>query len=105
MKTEFAIVITTTSENSEANKISQLLLDEKLAACIQVSQIKSFYSWKGKMNVDDEFQLLIKSNKNDFEKIEQLIKANHSYDVPEIIQVPIINGSKEYLNWIKEVTE
>jgi periplasmic divalent cation tolerance protein len=82
--------------------IAQMLLTAKLAACIQVNQIKSYYTRQGSINIDDEQQLLIKCKTQDFAKIQGCIKENHSYETPEIIQIPITDGSPEYFQWISE---
>jgi periplasmic divalent cation tolerance protein len=98
----YSIVLTTTSNPEEAAKIAQVLLTAKLAACIQVNPIKSYYTWQGSINIDDEQQLLIKCKTQDFAKIQGCIKEYHSYETPEIIQIPIMNGSPEYFQWINE---
>ena len=104
MKTKYSVVITTTSNKEEAEKIAQVLLKEKLAACIQVSNIKSYYTWKDSINVDEEFKLSIKCKSEDYSEIENCIKLKHSYEVPEIIQIAIEQGHPDYLNWIDQVT-
>jgi periplasmic divalent cation tolerance protein len=98
----YSIVLTTASSSEEAAKIAQMLLTAKLAACIQVNQIKSYYTWQGSINIDDEQLLLIKCKTQDFARIQQCIKENHSYEIPEIIQIPITDGSPEYFQWINE---
>jgi periplasmic divalent cation tolerance protein len=100
----YSIVLTTASNPAEATKIAQVLLNSKLAACIQINQIKSYYSWQGSINIDDEQQLLIKCQTKDFAKIQDCIKENHSYETPEIIQIPIADGSPEYFQWINDAT-
>ncbi len=101
---KFSIILTTTSSKKEANFLSKKLLNKKLAACIQINKIKSYYTWKDKVCIDREFRLLIKSKTKDFSKIKKFIISNHPYEVPEIIQIPITNGSKKYLNWIEKET-
>jgi periplasmic divalent cation tolerance protein len=100
----YSIVLTTASSPEEAAKIAQMLLTAKLAACIQVNQIKSYYTWQGSINIDDEQQLLIKCKTQDFAIIQKYIKENHSYETPEIVQIPITEGSPEYLQWINAST-
>jgi periplasmic divalent cation tolerance protein len=102
MNNLYSIVLTTASNPEEAAKIAQMLLNAKLAACIQVNQIKSYYTWQGSINIDEEQQLLIKCKTQDFARIQDCIKENHSYETPEIIQIPIIDGSLEYFHWINE---
>lgn len=101
----FAVVTTTTSSPKEAEKIALALIDQKLAACVQVVPIKSYYTWNNKLNSENEHLLIIKGKRADFDEIEKCITGNHSYIVPEIIEIPIENGSNEYLNWIGQFTK
>mgnify|MGYP003340873514 CR=1 FL=1 len=105
MENKYSVVLTTTASKKDAETIASSLLEKKLAACIQVTEIKSYYTWKDKVNVDDEQVLLIKSKAEDYDEIEECIRANHSYEVPEIIRLPIESGFSGYLNWITEVTK
>jgi periplasmic divalent cation tolerance protein len=100
----YSIVMTTTSSKEEAEQIARALLAQRLAACIQVTQIQSYYTWKGSLNIDDERLLIIKCKQADFDDIQDCIKTNHSYELPEIIQVPITAGLPGYLQWIGDVT-
>jgi len=77
-----------------------MLVMRRLAACVQLLPINSVYSWKGEICDDDEVVLLIKSSAALFDEIATAIKDAHSYEVPEIIQLPIIGGLPEYLKWI-----
>ena len=104
MESKFSVVITTTATKAEAEKLARLLLSQQLAACIQVIQIASYYTWNEGVNVDDEQMLFIKCPTVNFSAIELCIKANHSYEIPELIQLPIEAGSAEYLQWIDRVT-
>jgi periplasmic divalent cation tolerance protein len=104
MSSEYAIAIVTVSSKEEAAKIANILLTARLAACIQVMQIQSYYTWQDKINTDDEQLLLIKCKAADFEDLQQCISANHSYEVPEIIQIPITAGLPAYFQWIDTVT-
>lgn len=101
---DYCMVITTCSGKDEAEKIIRHLLEEKLAACVQVFPIHSHYRWKGSIHEDDEIILLIKAMTVHYEEIEESIRRNHGYEVPEIIQVPITAGLDGYLNWIKDVS-
>ena len=101
----YVMVTSTSSSDAEADKIARILIEKKLAACVQVLPIKSYYTWNDKLNIENENLLIIKCKRADYEAIEACIKANHSYEVPEIIQVPIENGSSDYLDWIKAVTK
>ncbi len=95
------IVQTTCSSKKEAKKIAKKLVEKKLAACVQISKIESIYKWEGKLCVDKERLLFIKTKNKNFKKIQRIIKENHSYDLPEIIEIKITNASKEYLQFIK----
>jgi periplasmic divalent cation tolerance protein len=105
MDNQYSVVITTTNSAEASEKIAKALLDKKLAACVQVSQIKSYYTWKDNMAIDDEQILLIKTKSVDYAEVEICIKENHSYEIPEIIKLPITDGLPAYLNWITEVTK
>ena len=99
---KLAIVQTTCEDINEAKKIAKILLDEKLAACIQISDVQSLYIWKDKLCNDNEKLLSIKTKKKNFKKIQRKIKENHSYDLPEIISIEIEDASKEYKKFIGE---
>lgn len=100
------IMITTTFENKdEANKIIDLLLNERLVSCCQLSNITSSYHWKGKIERAEEYLLQMKSKKELYKEVEKIILDNHSYETPQIIAFDIVNGYKVYLGWIKEETK
>lgn len=96
------IVQTTCSSKKEATLISKVLIENKLAACVQMSKIESFYIFKNKFCNDKEILLSIKTKKENFKKIQSQIKELHSYDVPEIICVNIENMSSDYKRFIDE---
>ena len=97
-------IMTTTETKEEAEKIAQYLVEQKLAACVQITgPIASTYRWKGKVENAREWQCLIKTREELYDKVETAIKKLHSYETPEIIAVPIIKGSSEYLNWLNDV--
>lgn len=98
------IIQTTCSSEEEAQNIAKILIEEKFAACVQLSQIKSFYNWDNQFCSDKETFLNIKTRKKHFKKIKSKIKELHSYDVPEIIQLDISKSSKKYLKFIKDNT-
>lgn len=102
MKNEYCIILTTFSDEAIGEKIINSLIEKRLAACIQVQDIKSYYPWKGKVNCDTEKLLFIKTKKELYASIEKDILSNHDYDIPEIIEVPIDSGFSGYLNWISE---
>ena len=94
MNTEikYVVVLTTIGNEKQAEDIAKKILDKKLAACIQVQQIKSYYMWKGETCNDPECLLLIKTRASLFSELETFIRQNHSYETPEIIQIPITAG-------------
>lgn len=101
METTNIVVLVTTSNREEAEKIVKCLLDEKLIACANIiSSVSSFFTWKGKTEKAKEHFIIMKSRLDLFEKISEKVKAIHSYQVPEIIALPIIEGFKAYLKWL-----
>lgn len=83
--------------------IARHLVEEKLAACVQISgPIESIYRWKGKVEGTAEFLCLVKTREDLFAQVETAIKKRHSYQTPEIIAVPIVRGSTEYLSWLDD---
>lgn len=96
-------VLTTTGSEEEAGAIASLLLDRRLAACVQVvGPITSRYRWQGAVEEDREWQCLAKTTRAAYEAVEAAIREVHSYDEPEIIATPIVAGSAGYLAWIAE---
>ncbi len=94
-------ITTTVPKLNNAKEISDRILNEKLAACVQIlGPIKSIYRWKNKIEKKEEWLCIIKTRNKLFKIIERFIKNIHPYEVPEIISTPIINGSYEYLSWI-----
>jgi len=102
---EFIVVFVTCASEDEALKIANTLVEERLAACANlVSPIRSIYRWEGKTWDEKEWLLIIKTQKMRFEELEKKVKSLHSYSVPEIVALPIAEGSSPYLNWLKEMT-
>ena len=102
MKKKFIIIRTTTDDKEEAQDLALLLVKNKLSACVQIYPIESVYTWENKIEKENEFMLEIKTTSDNFEKIRNFILKNHSYEVPEIIVIPILYGSGEYLDWIQQ---
>jgi len=101
--TDFIIVLVTAAGAEEAEKIADALVGQKLAACVNiVPAVKSLYRWEGKICRDDEVLLVIKSTRVLFPRIQETVKALHSYEIPEMIALPIMDGSEKYLDWLKE---
>ncbi len=102
----FIVIYITTGSVNEAKKIGRALVEEKLVACSNViSPIRSIYSWQGKICDDKEAMMILKTRKTHFKQIVKRVEKLHSYDVPEIIAMPIIEGSSKYLSWINEETK
>ena len=104
MASDYGVLLTTTPTREEAARIAKLLIDEKLAACVQLLPIESFYFWQGATQNEAELLLLVKTRTNLFEKAITRIKQVHSYTVPEIVALPFAAGFSGYLNWIGDVT-
>lgn len=98
---KFIIIRTTCKSKAEAKKIVKILLSKKLIACAQISMIESLYCWNNQMVDKKEFLLSLKSEATVYKKIEKLILENHSYKVPQIIQIAIKGGFEDYLQWLK----
>lgn len=102
MGDEYVLILVTAANQKEAELISQTLVEKKLAACCNITKnIKSIFHWKGEICTEQECLLFIKSMRKNLNDIIHEVKNLHSYEVPEIIAIPIIDGSKDYLNWIK----
>ena len=100
---EHCIIYITAGSKEEADKLSRGLVKEKLAFCVNtVPGIQSTYQWEGKIHVDDEILLIVKTRQDRYEALEQWVKQNHSYDVPEIISLPIQTGLPEYVQAIDD---
>ena len=99
------IVLVTASSKKEGQKLASCLLQEKLAACVNVIDgVNSLFRWQGKIDKAKEALLIIKTRKTLFNKLLKKVKSLHSYEVPEIIALPIIAGNKKYLDWIDDST-
>jgi periplasmic divalent cation tolerance protein len=99
----YIVIFVTASNKKEAERIAQELIRKKLAACVNIiDKIESIFRWQGKIETAKEALLVIKSKKVKLPKIIKLIRLVHSYQVPEIIALPIIDGDKPYLRWIDE---
>jgi len=100
---DYVQVLTTTGSEEEAGRISALLVERQLAACVQVvGPIVSRYRWEGEVEEGREWQCLVKTTRAAYASVEAAIREVHSYDEPEIIATPIVAGSAGYLAWIDE---
>ena len=101
LQNTYVIVIVTTASKQEAENIAQCLLKERLIACANIiGPVSSFFHWSGKIEKAEEYLIFMKSHGDLFEKLAETLKASHSYTVPEILVLPIIEGSKAYLDWL-----
>ena len=101
--TDKVVIMVTASSRRECRKIARRLIEEKLAACVSITQpIQSVYRWEGKVEQSKEFLMFIKTNRDLFPQIKAEIALIHSYHTPEIICLPIIDGSPNYLQWISD---
>jgi len=100
--TDKIVVLSTASSAAEAETIARQLVDERLAACVNVvTGVRSFYRWKGKIEKSPEWLLVIKSSRGRFEELRAALEKLHSYDVPEVIALPVVEGTKNYLHWME----
>lgn len=104
LTSSYCIILTTTGELAEADKIAELLVERHLAASVQINPVRSIYTWEGKVNRETEFVLSIKTRPDLYPRVETAILENHTYQVPEIIQIPIESGYSRYLDWIDQNT-
>lgn len=99
------VVFITASNEDEAARIAKALVEAKLAGCVNlIKNIRSIYSWEGKIEDEPEVLMIVKTQKSLFDSLMKKVKELHSYTVPEIIAMPIVEGSEDYLKWLREVT-
>jgi len=104
MRTDYIIVFITCASQKEAETIVDSLLKKRLAACGNIiKSVESKFWWRGKIDKESEVLVMLKTKKENFNKIEKEVRRRHSYEVPEIIALPVIAGSKAYLDWIDNV--
>lgn len=101
----YCTIFSTAGSQAEADKIATALLKEQVVSCVQMTPITSLYRWKGKIERANEIHLIIKTKDELYPKAEKIILCNHSYETPQIIKLPIIDGLPAYLNWIDHETK
>ena len=103
--TDAIVILTTCPSEEEALRIANGLVEECLAGCINIlPPVRSIYKWEGKICDEKEWLLIIKTGRERFQELENKIKSLHSYSVPEMICLPIVEGSLAYLEWLEEMT-
>lgn len=103
---DIIVIYCTVPDKKTAEKIAKTLVKEKLAACVSiVDKIQSFFAWDGNLCDEKELLLMIKTKRTNFDKIRFLIEEQHPYNVPEVIALPVVNCSEEYMRWLVHETE
>ena len=100
--TDKIVVLSTCASEEDGEKLSRLLVGRRLAACVSVvPRIRSFYRWKGEIESAEEFLLLIKSSRARLAELIALLEKEHSYEVPEVLALPVVDGAANYLHWLQ----
>ena len=98
------MALTTCPNQQEADTHARAIIEKHLGACVQSSPIHSHYMWEGEVQSDQEVLLCIKTTCERYKALEQYLRTEHSYDVPQVVLIPIENGLPEYLDWVREET-
>ena len=102
MRSRALLVLTTCANSGEADALAAALVDARLAACVnRLEGVSSTYRWQGKVEQDQETLLLIKTTEERFEQLEKAVRERASYELPELIAVPVYKGSQAYLDWLE----
>jgi len=100
-----AVVFITVGSQEEARKIAAALLEGRKAACVNIiPKVESHFWWEGKLDTDQELLLIVKTRASLVDELINLVKSVHSYDVPEVIALPVIGGNQDYLDWLDKET-
>lgn len=102
--TEFCLVQTTIDDFLRAEELAEALIEQKLAACVQIDPVTSYFVWNDSLSREKEFRLSIKARSADFPPLSAAIRALHSYQTPEIIALPILDGDAKFLEWARRAT-
>lgn len=102
--TTISIVMTTTDDHAEAMRLAREAVDQRLAACVQIDKIESIYHWGGKVEQAAEYRLAAKTTNGLIDALRAFWARKHSYELPEIIVVPISDGSENYIRWVQTET-
>jgi len=100
--TDKIVVLSTCAGEEEAERLARLLLEGRLAACVNiVPRLRSFYWWKGAVAESGECLLIVKSSRGLFDRLRAALEKAHSYEVPETLALPVVDGSRQYLDWLQ----
>ena len=101
--TNCIVIFVIAGSTSEGERLAKALVETRLAACVNiVSPVKSVFRWQGKVCEEKEVLLVIKSARENLDQVVEQVKKLHTYEVPEIIALPILGGSEDYLNWLRD---
>jgi periplasmic divalent cation tolerance protein len=98
------MTMTTIDDDAAASALAREIVERGLGACVQILTVRSVFAWEGAVEETPELLLLVKSRADRYEELEAYIREHHPYDVPEILQVPIVRGFAPYLAWMDERT-
>ena len=100
---EVLLLVTNLPDRDSAQRMAQMLVENRAAACVNIlPECTSVYRWQDKIESASEVLLLIKTTRSEYKRVEELIQAQHPYELPEIIAVPVVEGLQAYLNWVAE---
>ncbi len=100
--TDKIVVLSTCASEDEAQKLARLLVEQRLAACVNVVPgVRSYYRWKGAVESAEEWLLLMKSSRERMTDLLAALEKEHSYEVPEVLALPVVAGAANYLNWLQ----
>ncbi|MGD1901651.1 MAG: divalent-cation tolerance protein CutA [Geitlerinemataceae cyanobacterium] len=102
--TDFILIFVTAGSEAEARAIARPLVADRLAACVKLAPVSSVYRWDGEVCEDSEWQLTIATRRASFVAVRDAVLARHSYDLPELVAVPLAAGTPEYLSWLRDST-
>jgi periplasmic divalent cation tolerance protein len=100
----FVLCLTTIDSASKADELAAMIVKSRLGACVTINQVHSIYFWEDEIKKEPEYQLMIKTQSALTDKLQKFILENHSYDLPEVIFIPILEGASNYLSWITKNT-
>jgi periplasmic divalent cation tolerance protein len=103
-ESEYCIAMTTTADEATALALARRVVEEHLAACVQIVAVRSVFVWEGELTSEDERLLLVKTRSDRYAELERLVREQHPYEVPELIRVPVTGGLGAYLAWMDEST-